>query len=289
MDCFPPPRNIARTFAVSWLLASTVMMAQDIAGTPFSAARQLLLSYTERIRWQHYWLPDTVGRSYYRGREIQFEVLLAGSAAGFCAPALEVCQIYERSDTGVYRFLTEWTSDRQRSETGLPERFAREYAAARPQLQSRPAVGDQPMQQPMLFDTTKVAEPARLHRAPETFGNPLYLKWKLLPLTPPKSVSSRMRPPDVALLSTEIAATAKSFRTARCATGKATIPFYSVEDTRVFVEVDLGGRCEKGVFAFERRPEGGWGFGRFTVAKIDVEHFVARIRRAAMVTIYLPD
>ena len=57
----------------------------------------------------------------------------------------------------------------------------------------------------------------------------------------------------------------------------------------MFVEVDLGGRCEKGVFAFERRPEGGWSFGRFTVARIDVEHFVARIRKAAMVTLDLPD
>jgi hypothetical protein len=275
------------TLTVVWLVAFALPSAGQESQTRLATAQQVLSDYTERVRWQHYWLPGTVGESYVPGSQVQVQLLFSSTAAGFCASALEICQIYERSVNGGFEFLTEWEPENDYSEASLPARFAEEYAKTKA---LRPVQGIGPAERPeekRAFDTTKLAEPKRSQQLSENFASALSFAWKLLPLTPPKSVATRTPPSDASLLRGEVLTAIKRFRNGCGAAGEAVIPFYSSHDPRVFVYVDLGGRCEKGVFEFLRRPEGGWSFSRFVVDEIDVKPLMRRIQRARMETLRL--
>ncbi len=274
-----------RAAVYAFLLTAAIPLRAASVPADVETAHQLLVKYSERMRWQHYWLPDTVGRSYTPGAEIEVEVLFASSVAGFCAPAVEVCQIYDRDTSGQFRFVTEWKPDSKGGTMPLRDRFAAEYVAAR----SRPVRevrGDGRSGQPRSFDATRLVAPVRVRPdAMMSFGDVVSLKWKLLPLDLPAAISQRVRPADAGQLAAEVAATARNYRRDDCGPGRAVIPFYGIDDPRVYVEVDLGGRCEKGIFLFSRVPEGDWSFEMFEVSENDVAHFVARIRRAKMETV----
>ncbi len=270
-----------------WLLASVLPMAGQDSQTRSATALQLLSDYTERVRWQHCWLPATVSTSYAPGTEVQVHVLFARTAAGFCAAALEICQIYERDANGRFEFLTEWGSEPNQSEASLPTRFAEEYAKAKG---LRPILGTGPGQHQKderAFDVTKMVAPLPSQQPSEAFDSAPSFTWKLRPLTPPKPVSARTRSSDASILRREVLTVVKSFRKGCGAAGQAVIPFHSSHDPRMFVYVDLGGHCEKGIFEFLKRAEGGWSFSRFVVDEVDVQLLLPRIQKARMETLRL--
>jgi len=273
-----------RTAVCAFLLTAAIPLRAAGVPADVETAHQLLAKYSERMRWQHYWLPDTVGRSYTPGAEIDVEVLFASSAAGFCAPAVEVCQIYDYDASGEFRFVTEWKPDSKGGTMPLRDRFAAEYVAAR-SSPVREVRGDGNSGQPRSFDATRLVAPVRVRPDAVSFGDAVSLKWKLLPLDLPATIRQRVRPADSNQLAAEVAATARNYRRSSCGPGRAVIPFYGIDDPRVYVEVDLGGGCEKGIFLFSRVPEGDWSFEMFEVSENDVAHFVSRIRRVKMETV----
>ncbi len=270
-----------------WLFASALPMAGQESQTRRATALQLLSEYTERVRWQHYWLPATVSTSYVPGTEVQVQVLFARTAAGFCASALEICQIYERDGNGSFELLTEWGAEANRSEASLPTRFAEEYAKARGLRPIQGAGPGQRQKDQLAFDATKMVAPVRSQQRSETFDSPSSLTWKLQRLMPPKPISMKTPPLDASILRGEILTVVKSFRKGCGAAGQAMIPFYGSQDPRVFIYVDLGGHCEKGVFEFLKRAEGGWSFSRFVVDEGDVKLLLPRIQKARMETLRL--
>jgi hypothetical protein len=270
------------------LIASAITLSAGDLQADAETARHVLLKYSERVRWQHYWLPDTMGRSYTPGAEIEVQALFSTSAAGFCAPKIEVCQIYERDSGGRFRFVTEWKPDPPGLGMPLRDRFAAEYAGAK----SRPVRevrGDARSGQPRSFDATTQVAPPRSRPDSVSFGGAVSLTWKLPPLDLPAAIRQRVRPADAGQLAAEVAAAARRYRRDGCGAGRAVIPFYDIADPRVYVEVELGGGCEKGVFVLARVPEGNWGLEMFRVAKTEVEHFAARIQRAKMETVHLAE
>lgn len=275
------------TLILVWLVAFALPSAGQNNQTRLATAQQLLSDYTERVRWQHYWLPGTVSNSYVPGSEVQVQSLFSPTAGGFCASALGICQIYERNVDGRFEFVTEWEPEKNQSEASLPIRFGEQYAKAKGLWPVQGIGPAERAKEQRAFDTTKLAAPLQSRPSSEIFDSALSFVWKLPPLTPPKSVSTRTPPSDANLLRGEILTIVKSFRKGCDAAGEAVIPFYSSQDPRVFVYVDLGGRCENGVFEFLRQPTGGWSFSRFVVDEIDVKPLVLRIQRARMETLRL--
>lgn len=284
----PTPRILVLVCAATaaCLIAAAIPLSAGDLQADAETARQVLLKYSERVRWQHYWLPDTMGRSYAPGAEIEVHALFSTSAAGFCAPKIEVCQIYERHSDGRFRLVTEWKPDPPGPGMPLRDRFAAEYARAK----SRPVRevrGNARSGQPRSFDATTLVAPLRSRPDSVSFGGAISVMWKLPPLDLPVAIKQRVRPTDAGRLAAEVVAAAKSYHRRECGAGKAIIPFYDMDDPRVYIEVDLGGRCEKGVFVFSRGYERDWSLEAFTVAKAEIEQFAARIQRAKMETVRL--
>lgn len=99
--------------------------------------------------------------------------------------------------------------------------------------------------------------------------------------------SAKIVPSDASFLRGEVLTTVKRFRK-ECSAGQIVISFYSSQDPRVLVYVDLGGRCEKGILEFLKNPAEGWSFSRFVVDEIDVKPLVPRIQKARMESLRLP-
>jgi hypothetical protein len=270
-------------------IAALALFALGSSATAVSqqeTAHELLLEATERLQWQNYWLPNTVDKSYVPGKEVRVLVRFSSSAAGFCAPVLGFCEIYEKRPNGELQFLTEWAANGQSYDSA--QRFLDEYSRARENiaLALPSAKGGQPRH---TFDVTKMAEPHPTEQIPsQSFESSLLLNWKLTPLGTPRSISRQIRPADVRALRAEVIGIAKQFRSSQCGSrGQGTIPYYSTDDPRVFAYIDLGANCEKGVFEFMRRPEGGWIFSRFVVDPPDLNLLTPRIRKAEMETFTL--
>lgn len=287
---FRNTQMILRDASAFWLLGFALSLSaagQDSQNRP-AVVREVLLNFTELFRWQNYWFPDTLNKAYVPGKDVQVQTFFTKSAVGFCASALEICQIYEKKAGGKFQFLMEWVPEPDSFDLSLAQRFGEEYSKAKAS-QSLPLGEPTRSQEKRTFDVTRMVGPVREQRHSEAFEQALSLTWKLLPLALPKSISDKTLAPDAATLRSEAIKIAKSYKTDCGSSGVGTIPFYGEEDRRVFVYVELGGTCEKGVFEFLRRPEGGWAFNRFVVDSIDLSLLVPRIQEAKMETFGLPD
>jgi len=274
---------IAKSSCLALLV--NVVLILTASGTPQdhrATTQEMLRLYSEKVRWQNYWLPNTVSKLYVSQSVVRVEALFGRSAAGFCIAALTICQIYQVHSAGALEFLTEWRPEVGPSGSLLPRRFKEEYVKARA-LEIIPVIGldgHKPAQR--TFDPANMSKPLQGRATPEVFEDLISFDFKLVTLTPPKAIAEKIRPSDVAALHAEISATAKRFDSGCGAASEATIPFYDRQDPRVFVYVDLGGKCEKGVLEFLKGSNGNWSFNRFIVDNIDLELLVPRIEKARM-------
>lgn len=267
--------------AVLLLVLLGLPLSLSSRGNRLAIAREMLADYTAQVRWSRYWLPSTVSSRYVPGREVDVQALFAPSAAGFCASALEICQLYQTRADGTLGLLVQWIPEEHPSTASLAERFSHEYANAMARLRVPiPRSAGQKHEPERSFSEETFAAPSGVGERTESFDSPLTLAWKLLALTTPKSISAKVRPADLGSLRQEVQQHARAFG-GGCR-GEITIPFYGPQDPRLFVYLDLSGNCQKAVLEFVRTPEGGWNFSRFVVDEQDLKPLASRIVRSRM-------
>jgi hypothetical protein len=216
------------------------------------------------IRWQAFWEgPEALGPHYKAGRQIEARVLrIQNHLYTFLAPI---------------RLTIDFTvsvPDLQIKSVGISVPAQKTNAEAITFfLQMRAAYGTGCLGQvlgdkaaPTRTITTNRIPPARPCLQQEDILSDESFTFSLPELKPPDSIQNRSLPSDNDGFVTEVRQFLESHREdCESTTITATIPYYSDTDPRVYVLLQSGGKCERGIASFSRAPNGRWEFGKFTL------------------------
>jgi len=115
------------------------------------------------------------------------------------------------------------------------------------------------------------------------------LRLQLPALSPPPYILSKKRPVNLEGLIAAARERISGYHDPSCGLASVTIPFYSEEDPTVYVYVDFGKGCEKGIFPF--KWDGGmWAAGQFSPNRghNDWSYTIGQIRKYSLFQFSLP-
>ncbi len=254
------------------LCCSTRALCQE------SLSEERVINETSKLlRWRAFWEGAQSLEHYKPGTRVEVAVISWGNETAVFMQEIRIAvYLVVARGTVVRRVITRMTQETNsaqadqyvQNQNGLPGFVLKSKAP--------PGTNGLPVRRPPINDPSHVSE-LRL------------IRFQLPALSVPDYIVSRTEPRDAEVLASAARSAVEGFYEPKCNGGLLKIPYFSDDDPIVFVYVDLGPGCEKGVLPFVRH-EVRWIPGQFSPARApnDWSYTIRRIHEYKLVEVRFP-
>jgi hypothetical protein len=244
-----------RRHLIAWLACWFLLGCSSPAQEKVPTAR-VVQEMSRLLSWRWFWDGEASPKPYTPGKGVQMAIVESPNEVAVFIAEIGVAAYFQLNDDKIVRESIQSIPDasnaaavsRYISRYGVTPGFAFKEGKA-------PSSPDVPVRRENLTEEQK-----------RKILKQYSVSFTLPTLGPPKYITSRRAPPDLASFESTVRARVDDFYSTSCGSGEILIPYFSPTDPVVYVYADLG-TCGQGIIGFVNDGKGQWTSGQFSPAK----------------------